>query len=134
MNHSDWILLLTAGIAAWYAWETRSIRKQGQQANALLNDQLRLIQEAQQREAHRTNSALAPVLRPHGSDGGGKEFRFKFKNLGGLVTNASIQVDNDIQSRLYPETIAPNDEGFIKIETKESSLPISGYCLSLIHI
>jgi hypothetical protein len=64
LSASDWILLVTALIIAWYTYETYRIRKETSKQNTLLADQLLVMQQLSNCRLKKISASLSQSLCP----------------------------------------------------------------------
>ena len=79
------ILFLTGLVVLWYTYETYKIRKETNEQNSLLAEQLLLMQKSQKYEMEKDLSYMEPIFRKTGGHHNKKEAHLIFINQGALA-------------------------------------------------
>lgn len=133
------ILAATFGVIWWYTSETQKIREATYQQNQIMGDQLRVMQETsaqqiqlmgEQLQVSRENSELQsakeksvhqPIFRPAGYSCARNEANVKFKNLGAVIKNISIEVSPTCEFSWFPSNLATNEELVVNLKKLDGS-------------
>ena len=105
------ILGITFAAIWWYTEETQKIREATLQQNQIMGDQLRVMQETATFQNQRERNLAQPIFQPAGYDSSPDEANVRFKNLGALVTNLTVEIVPKCTASISPSN-APTDEIF----------------------
>ena len=124
------VLAITAGVIAWYTYETRKIWKETSKQNTLLAEQLRIMQQSylhtvaeQQLDLQRTMSFIQPLFRFEGGEQSAQFAKIQFVNKGGPARKLKIIPVGNFNATIQPNTVIGTDEKG-KVEFTASDLKV----------
>ena len=116
------ILLMTAVIILYYTVETVRIRKETSKQNALLAEQLLVMQKGQEFTQRKEMSFVEPVFSWEGISRTGDEAIIHFENKGGQVKNLTATAKADVSIRVTPsQFLGTGEKGNVKVRGENLS-------------
>jgi hypothetical protein len=106
-------ITIAAGVATWYAYETRKLRKEAANQNTFLSEQIAIMK-----------NALEPHFQCHSGSKSDDRAECEFINKGGTVTHVSIIPQGKFTATINPSNIiSMGDHGTIKLRELPVPLP-----------
>lgn len=110
------VLAATFGVIWWYTEETQKIREATLQQNQIMGDQLRVMQESAAFQNQKESRLAQPIFQQAGYDSSPDEANVKFKNLGALVNNLSVESIPKHEASISPVTAPTNELVYVRLK------------------
>jgi hypothetical protein len=108
------ILLATAYVIFWYTLETQRIRNETSRSNAIMREQLRLMQQARSAETRKEESASDPIIVFRSAMSETDGVVFTVENQGAPMKDISISSLGSFRADIHPKQYFGAEQGTIK--------------------